>query len=163
MIENPDGKSIMPQNIAITVSQDKEKLEIKKNKVIRALYFIGGTTSLVLAVLGVVVPGLPVTPLALLSAYLYARSSSRLYHWLLNNRFLGPRIRSYQLKKGISKKGKLGILSFMSVMVIFSSFVVVNDVTIRWVIISLGIIGCLVVWFIVPNAAKEANKQDNVS
>ena len=143
------------QDFSIAVSEKEVKLEIKKNRIIRALYVVGGTISLVLAVLGIVVPGLPVTPLALLSAFLYAKSSPKLYNWLLNNKVLGPRIRNYQRRKGITRKGKLGVIAFMAIMVLFSSFVVVGAGTLRWVILSLGVIGCIVVIFFVPNAKEE--------
>ena len=66
--------------------KEKGDLELKRSKVTRLLYAIGGTVSLGLAMLGIVVPGLPVTPFALLSAFLYAKSSKRMYDWLLNNR-----------------------------------------------------------------------------
>lgn len=128
------------------------KLAIKKNKITRVLYVIGGTLSLVLAILGIVVPGLPVTPLALLSAYLYAKSSEKLYNWLLNNKLLGPKIKSYQRNKGVTRKGKIGIIFIMLLMVLFSSFVVIQNQVIRLVILLLGAVGLIVVWFFVPTA-----------
>lgn len=143
------------QDISISVSEKEVKLEIKKNRTVRVLYVIGGTTSLVLAILGIIVPGLPVTPLALLSAFLYAKSSPRLYNWLLNNKILGPRIKNYQRRKGITRRGKVGVLAFMSIMVLFSSFIIMEPGTLRWVILSLGLIGCIVVIFFVPNAKEN--------
>lgn len=142
------------QDISISVSEKEVKLEIKKNRTVRVLYVIGGTASLVLAILGIIVPGLPVTPLALLSAFLYAKSSPRLYNWLLNNKKLGPRIKNYQRRKGITRRGKVGVLAFMSIMVLFSSFIIMGPGTLRWVILSLGLIGCIVVIFFVPNAKE---------
>lgn len=153
MDQNPNlHNQPVAQDLSIAVSEKEVKLEIKKNRIIRALYIIGGTISLVLAILGIVLPGLPVTPLALLSAFLYAKSSPRLYNWLLNNKILGPRIRNYQRRKGITRRGKLGVIAFMSIMVLFSSFVIMGPGTIRWVILALGFIGCIVVVFFVPNA-----------
>ena len=143
------------QDISISVSEKEVKLEIKKNRTVRVLYEIGGTASLVLAILGIIVPGLPVTPLALLSAFLYAKSSPRLYNWLLNNKILGPRIKNYQRRKGITRRGKVGVLAFMSIMVLFSSFIIMGPGTLRWVILSLGLIGCIVVIFFVPNAKEN--------
>ena len=143
------------QDFSIALSEKEVKLEIKKNRIIRFLYVMGGTVSLALAILGIVVPGLPVTPLALLSAFFYAKSSPKLYHWLLNNKILGPKIKNYQRRKGITRRGKAGVLALMSIMVLFSSFVVISPGTLRWVIISLGIVGCIVVVFFVPNAKEE--------
>ncbi|HBG57922.1 MAG TPA: hypothetical protein DDX07_07905 [Porphyromonadaceae bacterium] len=147
--------TVVREVTAIILHDEKSKLKIKKNKIARAFYFIGGTISLALAILGIVVPGLPVTPLALLSAVLYARSSSRLYNWLLNSKLLGPRIRNYQRRKGVTRKGKIGVIAFMTTMVLFSSFVVIQNISIRMVILALGIIGAVVVWFFVPTAKSD--------
>jgi uncharacterized membrane protein YbaN (DUF454 family) len=127
--------------------------EIKKNKLIRALYALGGLLSLALAILGIILPGLPTTPFALLSAWLFAKSSEKMYNWLLNNRFLGPRIRNYQRKQGVTRKGKVGIIVFMSCMVIFSTIIV--GLPLGYVILTLGLIGGVVVWFFVPNAKED--------
>ncbi len=138
------------------VLKQKILLELKRNRVARVLYVVGGTLSLGLAMLGIVVPGLPVTPFALLSAFLYAKSSRRMYTWLLNNRVLGPRIRSYQRRKGLTLKGKAGVIDVMFLMVLFSSFVVIqNNLIVRVIILSLGVIGSLVVWFFVPTARED--------
>lgn len=155
MDQNPNPHNRSLQDIPICVSEKEVKLEIKKNRTVRILYIIGGTVSLVLAILGIIVPGLPVTPLALLSAFLYAKSSPRLYNWLMNNKILGSRISNYQRRKGITRRGKVGVLAFMSIMVLFSSFIVVAPGTLRWVILALGLVGCIVVIFFVPNAKEE--------
>lgn len=158
-----EQRRMVSVEMTATVSEENMKLEIKKNKIIRALYVIGGTVSLALAILGIVVPGLPVTPLALLSAFLYAKSSKKLYNWLLNNKILGPRIRNYQRRKGVTRKGKVGIIVFMTVMVLFSSFIVIHYIPIRMAILSLGLVGLLVVWFFVPTAQPDAVITDTVA
>lgn len=149
------------QEVVATVPEKKVKLKIEKNRIRRGLYLAGGILSLALAILGIAVPGLPVTPLALLSAFLFAKSSERLYNWLLSNRILGPRIRNYQRRKGVTRKGKLGIMLFMTVMVLFSSFVVIQIIPIRIVILSMGVIGMVVVWFFVPTALDDPAKVEN--
>jgi len=133
--------------------------EIKKNKLIRALYAFAGTLSLGLAILGIVVPGLPTTPFALLSAWLFAKSSKKMYNWLLNNRFLGPRIKNYQRKQGVTRKGKVGIIIFMSSMVTLSAFIL--GFPFGFVIVGLGLIGGLVVWFWVPTAREDLGNADD--
>lgn len=149
------------QEVVATVPEKKVKLKIEKNRIRRGLYLAGGILSLALAILGIAVPGLPVTPLALLSAFLFAKSSERLYNWLLSNRILGPRIRNYQRRKGVTRKGKLGIMLFMTVMALFSSFVVIQIIPIRIVILSMGVIGMVVVWFFVPTALDDPAKVEN--
>ena len=129
--------------------------QIKKNRIIKSLYIIGGTISFILAIIGIVVPGLPTTPFALLSAFLYAKSSNKLYNWLLNNKILGSRIRAYHKQKGVKRKEKIGVIIFMTAMVLFSSFVVIKVVYLRMIILSLGFIGAIVVWFFVPTAESD--------
>ena len=53
-----------------------------------------GLLSLGLGILGIFLPVLPTTPLLLLAAALFLRSSRPLYDWLLNHPRLGPYIRS---------------------------------------------------------------------
>jgi len=157
MNRNRNNEKVEPlQQAAVTVPDKKAKLEIEKNRIRRGLYLAGGTLSLALAILGIVLPGLPVTPLALLSAFLFAKSSERLYNWLLNNRVLGPRIKNYQRRKGVTRKGKVGIIAFMTAMVLFSSFVVIHHMPVRILILSLGLIGLIVVWFFVPTAIDDS-------
>lgn len=145
--------------VSIAISEKKLESQIKKSRIIRSLYIIGGTLSLALAIIGIIVPGLPTTPFALLSAYLYAKSSDRLYNWLLNNKILGSRIRNYHKRKGVTRKGKIGIIIFMTSMVMFSSFIVIKDITLRMVILSLGLVGAVVVWFFVPTAQDKPKDQ----
>src|SRR5690554_7354260 len=83
--------------VSVAISEKKLESQIKKSRIIRSLYIIGGTLSLALAIIGIIVPGLPTTPFALLSAYLYAKSSDRLYNWLLNNKILGSDRKSTRL------------------------------------------------------------------
>lgn len=143
----------MPTNDATNIKNDN--LKIEKNKIRRGVYLFGGIVVLVLAIIGFIVPGLPVTPLALLSAFLFAKSSESLYNWLINNRILGARIRNYQRQKGVTRKGKLSIILFMSVMVTISSFIIISYIPIRILIISMGAVGVIVVWVFVPDAKSD--------
>ncbi|MFI3264348.1 MAG: YbaN family protein [Rikenellaceae bacterium] len=73
----------------------------------KALFIVLGTLSLMLGVLGIVLPLLPTTPFLLLSATLYMHSSPRLYDWLLGNKYLGQYIRNYREHKIIPLKAKI--------------------------------------------------------
>lgn len=139
----------------ISISQEDVQLELKKNRVVRALYMTGGTLSLVLGIIGLFVPGLPTTPFVLLSAALYAKSSEKLYNWLLNNKYLGPRIKNYQRQKGVTLKAKYRIIALMLTMVLISSFIILNVLVLQIIILSAGAIGAIVVRFIVPTAKED--------
>ncbi|WP_225782898.1 YbaN family protein [Xenophilus sp. Marseille-Q4582] len=62
--------------------------------------------ALVLAVLGVILPGLPTTPFVLLAAWAAARSSPRLAAWLGRHRLFGPMIRDWQAGGRVSRRAK---------------------------------------------------------
>lgn len=139
----------------LVISEKDYQLELKKSRILRALYVLGGSISLFLGILGIFIPGLPTTPFVLLSAALYAKSSEKLYAWLLENKYLGPRIKNYQQQKGVTLKGKYRIIALMATMVLVSSFLIVKVLTIRVIILSAGVIGAIVVRFVVPTAIEE--------
>ena len=65
------------------------------------LIFVG------LAFLGVFLPGIPTTPLILLSAWFFSKSSQRLEKWLKNHKTFGPLILNWEKYRGINRKSKI--------------------------------------------------------
>jgi hypothetical protein len=61
----------------------------------------------------------------------------------------------------MTQKGKLGVLALMTTMVLFSSLVVVRNIPLRFTILGLGVVGCVVVWFFVPTAKEDIENIDN--
>jgi len=56
--------------------------------------------------LGVVLPVLPTTPFLLLAAACFARSSQRLYDWLLGLRGVGPALQDFREGRGVPARAK---------------------------------------------------------
>lgn len=71
------------------------------------LYLIFGFALTALAALGIVLPLLPTTPLLLLAAACFARSSVKCHRWLLNHRVFGPIIRNWNENRCIPLKAKI--------------------------------------------------------
>jgi hypothetical protein len=67
----------------------------------------------ILALVGLVVPLLPTTPLLLLAAACFMRSSNRMYRWLIGNRWFGDIIRSYREHRAIPRQTKLLTLALL--------------------------------------------------
>ena len=81
--------------------------QVSKNKLVRSLFFVAGTITLALGAVGAVFPILPTTPFLLISLACYVRSSERMSHWLLNNKYFGTYLKNYKEGKGIPLKTKL--------------------------------------------------------
>lgn len=118
-------------------------------KIKKIIYIILGTLSLILGAIGIVVPGLPTTAFLLLTAALYVRSSERLYNKLISNRYLGPYILEFQKNKGMTKRLKLQAIGTMWVMITISCVFFIQSTLVVLVVIALGIIGTVVMGFIV--------------
>ena len=72
----------------------------------RWLYLALGWLSLGLAIVGIALPLLPTTPLLLVSAFGFARSSERNYLWLTNHPRFGPPIRDWRRHRAVSLRAK---------------------------------------------------------
>lgn len=73
---------------------------------LRWLWLLVAWAALGLAVLGVVMPGLPTTPFVLVAAWAAARGSRRMHRWLLAHRIFGPMIRDWQSTGAVSRRAK---------------------------------------------------------
>ncbi|MDQ1281156.1 MAG: uncharacterized protein QG670_2420 [Thermoproteota archaeon] len=118
---------------------NSSKKETYRNKVSRGLYFVFGTFFLILGSVGVFLPILPTTPLLLLSAACYYKSSKRMHFWMLNNRWFGKYLKNYTEGKGISLKVKLFTLSLLWILIIYSAVFVVNSLIVQVVLVSIAI------------------------
>jgi len=120
---------------------------------LKPFYLILGVIAVVLGTMGIFVPGLPTTPLVLLASWCFYRSSPRLQAWLLQS-FLGKYIREYRDKGGLTLRKRISIILLMATMVAISTIFFISAMPIRIVVWSAGLIGCIVVGFVVPKAKE---------
>lgn len=81
------------------------------------------------AIVGLVLPGIPTTGPVLLAGYFFSRSSERFDRWLLEHRVFGPIVRDWRAGLGFSRRAKL--LSLTAIAITFSitiAFAVENTV-----------------------------------
>lgn len=102
------------------------------------LLFLGGT-SLTLGVIGVFLPVLPAVPFLFLSAYLFARSSQRVYKRLLMNKYFGSQIQDFMLYRAISLQTKIVSVACMSVTMTISAFFFVPYLWLRIVMLAIAV------------------------
>jgi len=87
-----------------------------------------GIISLILGVIGIFLPLLPTVPFVLLSAYLFAKSSTRLHNWILNHNIFGNYIKSYNKDKSIPLLVKILSIGMLWTSIFISIFFVLNEI-----------------------------------
>lgn len=80
----------------------------------QGLWIALACAALGLALLGVVLPGLPTTPFVLVAAWAAARGSRHLHAWLLAHRLFGPVIHDWQIRGAVSRPAKRAALGTMT-------------------------------------------------
>lgn len=120
-------------------------------RVKRWIYILLGAGCALLGAIGVVLPGLPTTPLILAASWFFYRSSPRLQERLLSSP-LGIYIRRYQERGGMLRSTKVWVVLFMVAMVSCSTLFFIHNALVDWIVGIAGAIGCMVVTFLVPTA-----------
>jgi uncharacterized membrane protein YbaN (DUF454 family) len=123
-------------------------------KVRRGFYFVGGTICLIVGAVGVVLPLVPTTPLLLLAAACYYKSSARMHQWLLNNRWFGSYLRNYAEGNGISVKAKTVTLFLLWLFISYSALFVVNNLIIQLVLFTIAV-GVTIHLITLPTATES--------
>jgi uncharacterized membrane protein YbaN (DUF454 family) len=107
----------------------------------RNLLVIAGLSSVIIGVIGIVVPVLPTTPFLLLAAFCFVRSSDRLNRWLLSNRILGEYVRNYVENRGMPLKLKILTIILLWISIGLSVTLGVHHIALRslLILVALGV------------------------
>jgi uncharacterized membrane protein YbaN (DUF454 family) len=108
--------------------------------IVKWLWIAAGSISLALGIIGIFLPLLPTTPFLLLTAACYARGSSRLHNWLLNNKMFGKYIRNYREGKGIPARSKVLAITLLWLTIGFSIFYVIPILIVRIVLLAIAMV-----------------------
>ena len=111
----------------------------------RAIYKPLGLFFLALAILGVVLPGLPTTPFLILAAWLFARSSEKWHRRLLDSKLFGPLLRDWEQQRCISLRTKIVALVSMLVAGGVSVTFAMQDPVLRLAAVGFMALGCATV------------------
>ena len=131
---------------------DLNKSKQSISKPIQILLITLGTFFVGVGIAGIFIPLLPTTPLLLISAALYAKSSTRFYNWLINNRIFGQYIKNYRAGKGIPLRLKIITITLLWVTIGYSAIFAVD---ILWVRIMLAIIAAGVTVHVIRIRSKK--------
>lgn len=122
---------------------------------LKLLFLVLGTLSLMLGIIGIVTPGLPTTPFLLLTAGSYMRSSRKFYNWLISNKHLGPYIANYQKNRGLTRKAKTNAIILQWVMISISCIWGIENNIIRMIVIAAGLLGSYFLLFVIPTISPK--------
>ncbi len=86
---------------------------MRKSRFKQILWISGGLACVALGTLGIFLPVLPTTVFFLLAAAAFARSSDRLYNWIMNHPLFGKLIRNYRLYHAVPLQTKIVSVSFL--------------------------------------------------
>ena len=106
----------------------------------KGLYLLLGTLSLVLAYIGVIMPGIPGIPFIILTAWFYMRSSDRLYRWLIDRSLLGRILRKFTTGKNVSKSFKWLVVSQLWVSITVACVYLIHRNEYRIAAVAAGIL-----------------------
>lgn len=112
-----------------------------------------GLLSLGLAIAGIFLPLLPTTPLLLLSAWCFFRSSPQLYEWLLNHPRLGEYIRNFRENRAIPLRVKVVSVSMVWLTLGYCILAVVDEWW--WAQVLLLLLAVAVSWHILSYATLK--------
>jgi len=120
------------------------------------IFILLGTISLAVGVTAIFIPGLPTTPFLLLTAWLYTKSSERLYRWLISSRLIGPYILEFKKNKGMTRRTKIQAIGTMWVMITISTLFLIDGLLIKLILVALGIVGTVVMGWMVRTVKDDS-------
>ncbi len=101
-------------------STNVHQVDLNRSRLNQSFWFTCGFVSMVIGLIGIPVPGLPTTPLMILAAACFAKSSQRFYDWIINNKLFGHHVKNYREGNGIPKKIKPTIIFIIWIFVSYA-------------------------------------------
>lgn len=109
-------------------------------KLKKGFYVVLGTLALAIGFIGIFLPVIPTTPLVLLAAACYMRGSERLHGWLLESKWFGETIRTYQSGQGLRKATKVKAIGLMWIVITISAVFYVEILPVRVMMFGTAIL-----------------------
>ena len=112
---------------------------VKLDIAYRHLYLFMGFLLVGIGVLGIFLPVLPTTIFLILASACFMKSSPKANEWLKNNKLLGPYLKNYTEKSGLTFKSKIILISILWISILFSAIVLTDIPVIRFLLLLIAI------------------------
>lgn len=116
---------------------------IKNFSLKKALWFSLGCILIVIAFIGIYLPGLPWSTPAVGAAFCFAKSSERMHNWIMNHKLFGPFLTNWSSKRVFPTKFKYAMVLTMMSSLIIMWFTTGNINAIMW---TGGFMVLVVIW-----------------
>ena len=120
---------------------------------LRPVYFVLGVAFLGIGIVGVFLPLIPTTGPLLLSAYLLARSSTRVHNWLVNHPRYGKFIRDFHEGRGIPLRTKIIAVTAMTLSFGYTIGWVLPHPVAQW---SMAAVAVWAIWYVLHQPTSDA-------
>ena len=128
-------------------------------KAVKVVYIIIGCVCLGLGTVGVFLPILPTTPFYLVTAYCFARSSTKLETWFKGTGLYKNHLESFVEKKGMKLSTKIGILTSVTLLMAFGFFMMARKgIWIPCIILAVVWVAHIVYFVFFVKTVQEESK-----
>ena len=113
---------------------------MRRARVLRPILFVVGAFSLLLGLVGIVLPLLPTVPFLLLTAACWARASPRCHRWLLARPRLGAAIARWERERTVSRRTKWIALTLLALSFAFTIIQLRHHAWLPYAVAVLGVV-----------------------
>lgn len=127
----------------------------------KTAWIIAGFICIVIAYIGIIVPGIPWSTPAVGAAFCFAKGSDRWHRWLMNHKFFGPFLRNWKEKRIYPTKAKWAMFIMMDI-----SLITLWLTTGNWMAVAgLAIIMAVILFWAyrLPGSEEEWQKRQRLS
>lgn len=117
--------------------------KLAKSFWLRCVYIVLAWLCIVIALIGLFIPGLPPFDFLMLASFFAAKGSPKLHRWFMQNRFIGPVLREWQQHRRIPRTAK--ILSTISMSI--AAAIIIWKIQHLWLVYALIFsMICVLIW-----------------
>lgn len=133
--------------------------KLVKSDLLRYLLIAVGWLSITAGLVGLFLPLVPSVPFLLLALFCFSRSSHRFHTWLVEHKHLGPMLKDYLRHGAVPLRAKVLAIAMIWVSFPVTSFLFVEQVWLRIVLLSLA--ACVTLYLLViPNAPPRLRETE---
>ena len=127
----------------------------------KTAWIVAGFICLVVAYIGIIVPGIPWSTPTVGAAFCFAKGSDRWQNWLMNHKFFGPFLRNWKEKRIYPTKAKWAMFIMMDI-----SLVTLWLTTGNWMAVAgLSLVMAVILFWAyrLPGSEEEWQKRQRLS